>query len=204
MGQGKSFLNNNGLASKLAGGWRLTQNWNFQSGVPLIIRSAAGNAVSSLPNLIGDPSAGRSSKSRAQQENQWFNPAAFEAPFGSDPAVIQSITDGTADFNNLNQWWQFGNDTGRNPSQRAPGFWNADLALQKDFHLSEGRYFQFRWELYNAFNHQNLGIPSTSWCLPPNSDGSTDAIHLFGCQFGKITDVQTDPRAMQFGLKFYF
>jgi hypothetical protein len=29
-----------------------------------------------------------------------------------------------------------------------------------------------------------------------------DALHQFGCQFGKITNVQTDPRAMQFGVKF--
>jgi hypothetical protein len=204
MGQGKSFLSGSGWTSKLVGGWRLSQNWNFQSGVPLRISSGACNAVSCLPNLIGNPSAGRSGMTRQQQENQWFNAAAFEAPFGSDPAVIQAITNGTADFNNLNQWWQFGNDTGRNSTQRAPGFWNADLALQKDFHVSEGRYFQLRWEVYNAFNHQNLGIPDTSWCLPPNADGSVDAIHTFGCQFGKITNIQTDPRTMQLGLKFVF
>jgi hypothetical protein len=29
-------------------------------------------------------------------------------------------------------------------------------------------------------------------------------VHQFGCQFGKITNVQTDPRAMQFGVKFTF
>ena len=40
--------------------------------------------------------------------------------------------------------------------------------------------------------------------LPPNADGSTDQVHQFGCQFGKINNVQTDPRAMQFALKFTF
>ena len=57
--------------------------------------------------------------------------------------------------------------------------------------------------MYNALNHQNLGLPNTNWCLPPNPDGSFDGIvRQFGCQFGKITNVQTDPRAMQFGAKF--
>jgi hypothetical protein len=204
MGHGKNFLGGNGVGSKLASGWKLTQNWNFQSGVPLLISSGACNGISCVPNLIGDPSAGRSSKSRAQQENQWFNPAAFEAPFGSDPALIQSLTDGTADYNALDAYWQFGNDFHRLASQRAPGFWNADLSLQKAFHFSEARSLEFRWDVFNVFNHQNLAIPNTQWCLPPNADGSTDVVHQFGCQFGKITDVQTDPRAMQFGLKFYF
>jgi hypothetical protein len=38
----------------------------------------------------------------------------------------------------------------------------------------------------------------------PNADRSTDLVHQFGYQFGKITNVQTDPRAMQFGLRFIF
>ncbi len=64
--------------------------------------------------------------------------------------------------------------------------------------------FQFRFEAYNAFNHQNLAIPNINWCLPPNPDGTVDVVHQFGCQFGRITDIQTDPRNLQFGLKFFF
>ena len=29
-------------------------------------------------------------RSRQEQQNQWFNPAAFEAPFGSDPAILNA------------------------------------------------------------------------------------------------------------------
>lgn len=187
----------------------LTQNWNFQSGVPLGFGSPC-NGISCTPDLIGIPKAGNGSKSRAQLENQYFNAGAFQAPFGSDPTIIQEVTtglkpDGTPlDFNTLDQWWRFGNSGYRVPSARAPGFWNSDVTLSKNFELTETRRFEFRWELLNAFNHQNLGIPNTYWCLPPNPDGSVDAIHIFGCQFGKITNVQTDPRAMQFALKFYF
>jgi hypothetical protein len=92
----------------------------------------------------------------------------------------------------------------RSSSARAPGFWNTDMSLSREFHLSEAKYFTFRWEVYNALNHQNLGLPNLNYCLPPNADGSVDALHQFGCQFGKITNVQTDPRAMQFGVKFYW
>jgi hypothetical protein len=74
----------------------------------------------------------------------------------------------------------------------------------KEFHFTEQRYFQFRWEMFNALNHQNLGLPNTSFCLPPGSDGQTDTVHQAGCSFGRITNIQTDPRSMQFALKFYF
>lgn len=202
-GKGKQFLNGGGWGDKILGGWKLTQNWNAQSGVPLLI-TAPCNGVSCRPDLIADPSRGRGSKTRQQLENQWFDPTAFQAPFGSDPATIAAITAGTADFNSLDAWWHFGTIGTRNPSTRAPGFWNVDTSLAKDFHFTETRSLQFRWDLFNALNHQNLGIPNNNWCLPPNPDGSTDAIHIFGCQFGKITNVQTDPRSMQFGLKFYW
>ncbi len=209
VGRGKHFLNNRGAASMLLGGWTLTQNWNFQTGVPLHF-AAPCNAISCTPNLIGNPSSGRAGKARGQLENQYFNPSAFEAPFGSDPTVIQEITTGLdpqgnpLDFNTLDPWWQFGNAGYHLPTGRSPGFWNADFTLAKDFHFSESRYLEFQWQVFNALNHQNLGVPNANWCLPPNPDGSVDAIHIFGCQFGKITSIQTDPRAMEFGLKLYW
>ena len=208
VGQGKAFLSRPGLADKVLGGWKLIQNWNFQSGVPMVFTGPC-NGISCYPDLVGDPSAGRSGKNRTQLEAQWYNPAAFTANFGSDPTVIKEVStglnpDGTPYNYNSDAWWTFGNSGTRPPTGRAPGYWNADMTLAKDWHVTESRYFQLRWELFNVFNHQNLGIPNSNWCLPPNPDGSTDLVHQFGCQFGKITGVQTDPRSMEFGLKFYW
>ena len=196
-GKGKAFLSSGKAAQAVLGGWKITQNWNFQNGVPLVINGPC-NGMGCRVNFIGDPkfSGGRS---RQEQQNQWFNPAAFEAGFGSNPALLNA-----PDPSVFDEWWRFGNMGLRNNAVRAPGYWNMDMTLSKDFHLSEQKYISFRWEVYNALNHQNLGIPDTNFCLPPNADGSVDLVHNFGCQFGKITNVQTDPRAMQFGLKFTF
>lgn len=76
------------------------------------------------------------------------------------------------------------------------------MSLAKEFRLSESKYFNFRWDVFNAFNHQNLGVPNNQWCLPPGPNGELDYVHVFACSFGQITNVQTDPRAMQFSLKF--
>lgn len=210
-----------GWTGQLIGGWKLSGNFNVQSGVPLGISGPCNNLQSIIksqnfwvgpcrPNLIGDPSTGRANKSRYQLEQQWYNPNAFEAVYGSDPSLINALTNGVypdgSAFNpsNVDALWRFGNAGYRLASARGPGFWNIDLGLLKDFKISESKYFEFRWEVYNALNHQNLGLPNTGWCLPPKPDGSTDVIHQFGCQFGRITGVQTDPRNLQFALKFVF
>jgi hypothetical protein len=197
VGKHKSLLAGNKIGSAILGDWKLTQNWNFQSGVPMTINGPC-NAINCRVNLLGDPTFS-GSRSRQDQENQWWNPAAFSPSFGSNPAILTA-----PDPSVFDSWWQFGNMSVRNPAVHAPGFWNTDMSLTRDFHLSETKYLSFRWDVYNALNHQNLGIPNNNYCLPPNADGSVDALHQFGCQFGKITNVQTDPRAMQFGIKFYW
>ncbi len=198
-GKNKRFLANKGIATAIFGGWTITQNWNFQNGVPLVITAPCDGIQSEIgvcrPNLIGDPNSGPG----VHTQDQWFNPNAFEAAFQTNPAVLTA-----PDPTIYNEWWQFGNMGLRNDAVRSPGFWNVDASLSKDLHFTEQRYISFRWDVFNALNHQNLGIPNTQWCLGPNPDGSVDLVHQFGCQFGKITNVQTDPRAMQFALKFYF
>ncbi|MFN7992452.1 MAG: TonB-dependent receptor [Bryobacteraceae bacterium] len=210
-GRGKRFISGHGLAEKIFGGWKLTQNWNFQSGVPMFFDMYNCNGIYSCrPNAVGDLSAGRAGKTKAQRANQWYNPNAFAPTWGNDPVLLQEVStglnpDGTPfNYDALDSWWQFGNVGLRPPSGRTPGFWNVDASLAKEWKITEARRVSFRYDLLNALNHQNLGIPDHTWCLPPNADGSTDLVHVFGCQFGKITNVQTDPRAMQFGLKFTF
>jgi hypothetical protein len=64
-----------------------------------------------------------------------FNPAAFTAP----PTGQQG-------------------DFGRNVL-RGFGAWQADLALQRQFHVTEKVGFRFRAEFFNIFNHPNFGNP---------------------------------------------
>ncbi len=193
-GTGKAFLSHQGGAvNKLLGGWKLSSNLNAESGLPLSV-TCPPDQLTGRCDIVSSPSyvGGRSKEARTAQ---WMNPTAFQPPFGSDQSFWANYdpTDPRA--------WLFGTSGPRQPWLRGPGFWNLDSALSKDFHISETRYVQFRWEVLNSLNHMNLGLPNTGFCLPQNPDGSTDLVHQAGCSFGRITNIQTDPRSMEFSVK---
>lgn len=71
---------------------------------------------------------------------------------------------------------------------RNPGYWNWDTAFQRMFKLHENYQLEFRGSLYNSFNHANLGSPNGNLQSP---------------SFGQILST-TDPRVIEFGLRFAF
>ena len=105
--------------------------------------------------------------------SQWFNAAAFARPGLNDPGNA-----GKYDVRN-------------------PGVNNWDMALAKSFPVkSEKRYFQLRWEAYNAFNHTQYAGINTAARFDP-SGNQTNAL------FGTVTSTRT-PRVMQGSLRFTF
>jgi len=105
--------------------------------------------------------------------SQWFNTAAFGRPGMNDPG-----NEGKYDVRN-------------------PGVNNFDLALAKNFPIkSEKRYFELRWEAYNAFNHTQYAGLNTAARFDP-SGNQTNTL------FGTVTSTRT-PRVMQGSLRFTF
>lgn len=193
VGKGKALLNRGAFLNGFLGGWELSGTFTAQTGVPIAV-SGPCDQITCRPNLIGNPKA----VPGGQGQSDWINPAAFSPPFGTDTSFWANYDPSSS------LAYQWGTAGAVIPGLFSPGFWNLDAALNKRFSVGESRYFQLRWELFNALNHQNLGFPNTGYCLPPGADGETDLVHQAGCQFGRITNVQTDPRAMQFALKFVF
>jgi hypothetical protein len=52
----------------------------------------------------------------------------------------------------------FPTDMSKRGAFRAPGFWNVDTAVYKNFRLTERYKLQLRFEAYNVFNHANLFV----------------------------------------------
>lgn len=168
-GKGRQFLSNaNWLADGILGGWQFGGIFNWRSGLPLTIFSnqcgecAMGDRVQRA-NVV----AGVSSALDNPSASQWFNRAAYIP-----------VSNATGPFGTA----------GRN-TEWGPRLANWDLTFTKNFRLSESRYFQFRGELFNAFNSVNLNQPNN------NASG--------GAGFGVITSAQAG-RSIQLGLKLYY
>lgn len=161
-GRGRAYMSNvNRLVDAVLGGWQLSGINSFTSGAPLSIMAPGatlGNGWDTRADLIGNPNTSN------QSEEMWFNTAAFGTPA---PYHFGNSGIGLID---------------------APATHILDLGLMKSFHLTESKYFQFRWEAYNALNAVNLSSPGTTIGTP---------------DFGKIREANS-ARTMQVGLKFLF
>ena len=77
---------------------------------------------------------------------------------------------------------------GRN-TYRGPGSFNNDIGLHKSFPINERMKAQLRFEAFNLFNNVNLGNPTGT---------------VTSGNFMRITSTATDPRILQFALRFEF
>src|SRR5262249_22153849 len=141
----------------LLDGWQLNGIASFASGMPFTVNSGRDNSFSGIgrdtADLVGNParSAG------ADPVVQWFNPSAF---------IVNAI--GT-----------YGN-VGRN-SLRGPGLARMDLAVFRNFKLSERIRLQFRAESFNIANHANFGVPTNT------GNANSLAASVSAANFGRIT-----------------
>ena len=162
-------LGRSGFASAATRGWQLAAVYQIQSGFPVTISvfgdtANSGTLLGENPvraNYTGQPVFGPGTRT----SDAWFNPAAFATPAA----------------------FTFGN-VGRN-TVYGPGMQTLDVALHREFALTEKLRFQIRGELFNALNHTNLGTPNRFVNTP---------------QFGTITEAATPGREVQLGARISF
>ena len=132
------FKTGNAVLRNVLGGWEISGINQFQSGVPLSVRTSediAGVGLGSgsqFFNQSGDPTF---DVTPFGNYSTWFNAAAFARPAA-----------GT-----------FGAQT-RN-SLRGPGFIAWDMGLRKNFRIVETQSLQFRFEMFDILNHPNWSNP---------------------------------------------
>ena len=90
------------------------------------------------------------------------------------------------------------------PVSYGPAYFNSDLAIFKNFALSEKKKLQIRAQGYNFLNHPLWSFPdSTNLTLKFQQDPTTLAITQANANFGKTTEKQ-GARIVEFAAKFFF
>jgi hypothetical protein len=189
---GLPFFKAPGFTHTLLGGWQVSGITVAQTGVPFSVtngttyadNAGVGNGVGtgSRPDLVGDPNATLSQTEYPDVRGPViYNPAAFALPTG--------LTFGNVGRDTLNY----------------PGRLNFDSGLFKRFAINERAGFEFKWEVFNLFNHtqfdqiDNQGLGTNA--IP--MDTATPGANLDSSSFLHLTGAHA-PRRMQFGLRFYF
>lgn len=174
--------------SHVVGDWQISTVAVAQSGTPItILDDNAGAVYGNYPfenraQLAGGIGPATSGSLHSRVLSTYLNPAAFtsapEAPFGTGPA--------DTDFGNSSVGLV------RGPRQR-----NIDMALERAFHLSESHSIHIRGEFFNLTNTANFNNPGSQSINPTNNLSA-------GAAFGVITSTSTNPRIIQFALKYQF
>jgi hypothetical protein len=190
-------------------GWQLSFIEQSQTGNPVTllagnvgalpgnIPAANANSLTGLATLrpdIGGPVTINPQPAATGIGVQWFpNLVCDPRPGGSCPSGSSVIL--PVQFINGKTIYHFGS-MGRNVVI-GPSFHNSDLSLIKRTKLSERQMIEFRWEVFDVFNHANFGQPGRTAQV-----GSTS--------FGVITNTRFSTgdsgssRQMQFALKYKF
>lgn len=210
------FFKGKGLTHKMLGGWQWSGITLIQSGSPFSVYNLGNGSIApgdnagvsnsfasgfSYPDVISNPKSGSSGSPLGGSLPGFgpllYNPSAFVAPTG--------LTFGDAGRNIL-----------RNPWRE-----NFDMALIKHFDVTESKYFEFRAEAFNVFNHTEfsyLGGDAGSAADNSNGGAKTNAntVTCYGGANNSAGDASCAgipifragsahlARILQLGLKFIF
>jgi len=179
-GHGRMFgANSNIFLQELLGGWSLTNAFKAFTGPPVTITANGGNT-----NSYGGARANQYGhiKIVGRSINHWF---------GTDPSAIPCTDNSGVQTNGCAygqpSTYEFG--TAANGTERAPGFYQLDTSLFKDFHIFHEQTFSFRTDFFNILNTADYGNPD---------NGIQDS------NFGVISSVRNQERRLQLSLNYKF
>jgi hypothetical protein len=212
VGRGKTFLGNAGrVTDLLLGGWQASNTTTYGTGLPFNPSINECGLVTDTgpcrPNVTGNISVGKKTITSGcgtggECGTYWFTPVqplAYNlspANVGQDSCTLARPVSGPL---SLPACGQIGN-MGFN-SYWGPHAFYDDFSLLKSFNITEKYKAQFRFDVYNLFNHPVLAVPGNT-CL--DCFGAPSA--------GQITDIEADSapgapigmRQLQFGFRFVF
>lgn len=180
-GKGRPFAVN-GMLDKVVGGWRINGIYSAYSGLPFTVTAATTSLNAPGSSQIADQIAELVKIGDVGPGTQYYSIKSFRDPNFQRPANV----------------FRFGS-MGRN-AVRGPGFQKVDLAMFKDFKITERFVLQFKAESFNFTNTPRLGNPAANVSsMAINAAGEVTNAN----NFMAITSA-SDERKFRFGLRLSF
>jgi hypothetical protein len=164
----------------IIGGWQLSGLFRLTSGFPFSVGNGAQWPTDW--DLQGD-----AFQTAPVKTGTFHNP--------SDPSIVNAFSTGADAQNSFVE--PLPGQSGVRNTLRGPGYFSMDAGLGKRWKMpwSEQHSVQFRWEVFNVTNSVRFDALSAQ----PNS-----ALDFSGASFGQYTRLSTNPRVMQFALRYEF
>ena len=147
------FKSGRGFLTQALGGWNISGIFTARTGIPF--------SVYDLSNLLNFYVIPRLTPSAPITQFHVGTPVQTSPTSNAYTALTVPAAANLGPLNPALGISDFGpfpaNMTGRN-AFRGPGAWNTDLAVQKDFRLTERFVLNFRAEGFDAFNHHNYYV----------------------------------------------
>lgn len=179
-GRGRAFASHaNGPLNAAIGGWQLSGVFRITSGFPVTV----DNGFTNFPTNF--EMEGNADQVAPVHTGVFFNTGTPNL-FSNGPAAISSFAPAYA------------GESGARDEIRGDGYFGLDLGLAKRWLMpwSEKQSLQFRWEVFNVPNATRFDVQSI---LLSNSL-SLDS----GSTFGDYSGLLTNPRIMEFALRYEF
>jgi len=176
VGRGKTLGAGMGrLADAVFGGWGLTGLFHWSSGLPFSI--FPGGGWSTNYNIRGEAIEIADPGSVGAHQDSSGIPRMF-----SNPNAINAFRH------------PYPGESGQRNNLRGPGYFDIDAGLDKDWKIKEGQTLSFAWETFNVTNAVRFDAAASANNF--NLDSSTN--------FGVYSSTLTQPRVMQFMLRYSF
>jgi len=178
-GKNRRFAPNaNKALDAVIGGWQLSGLFRITSGFPFSVFNGAQWPTD------WDLS-GNAYQTGPVQTGVFHNP--------SDPSIVNAFAGGPSSQSEFVE--PLPGQAGQRNNLRADGYFSIDMGLSKRWLMpwSEKQSLQFRWEVFNITNSVRFDAQSIN-----------AGVDTYGSTFGQYTRLSTNPRVMQFALRYEF
>lgn len=167
------------------GGWNVSGIFRWTSGFPITVDN--GFTWATNWNIEGDAMPNGPTPQASNTKNAIVNGVGIGPDIFSNPAAAEAA---------FRPEWP--GESGVRNTIIGDGMFNVDTGVSKDFSLGEQRKLEFSWQAFNAFNSVRYDVRGTL-----GSEGQP-GLSQDPSKFGRYYSTLTQPRFMQFALRFEF